>query len=101
MIRNVVMCLPGLYEILGQVRIVTFGPYIWLTEDLEGPGASGAIFRCYEEGNDQELAYLLAADVSGDPTEPDIEKLRPTMWKRWTGFWRMGSVGACRMKGAK
>ena len=76
MIRNVVMREPGLYYVLGLVRIQTFGPYIWATEDLDGSGANGAIFRCYEDGNEQELAYLLAADVTGDPSEPEIEALR-------------------------
>ena len=39
---------------------------------MNDPGAVGAIFRCYEQGNENELGYLLVADVSQDPNEPDI-----------------------------
>jgi hypothetical protein len=35
----------------------------------------GAIFRCYEEGNHRELAYLLIGDVSNDPDKPDVATL--------------------------
>lgn len=75
MFKNVVMLQPAQYEILGMVRIAVFGPYLWMTEDLDGPGMRGAMFRCYEDGNDRELAYLLVADVSADETEPDVSTL--------------------------
>jgi hypothetical protein len=39
---------------------------------MNDPGAVGAIFRCYEQGNEKEIGYLLVADVSQDSDEPDI-----------------------------
>jgi hypothetical protein len=60
------------FEVLGLASIALFGPWWWHTEDLNKPGAVGAIFRCYEKGNENELGYLLVADLSQDPTEPDI-----------------------------
>ena len=60
------------FEVLGLASIALPGPWWWHTEDMNDHGAIGAIFRCYEEGNEQELGYLLVADVSQDPTEPDI-----------------------------
>ncbi len=71
----------GNFDVLGLVRVVLPGPWWWQTEDFnDAGGGRGAIFRCYEEGyvaedgNLQELAYLLVADVSDDPTEPDITR---------------------------
>lgn len=67
----------GRHEVLGLVSIAVFGPWSWHTEDLDEPTIRGTILRCYEEGNDRELAYLLVADVSDDPEEPDIARLTP------------------------
>src|SRR5215470_808384 len=71
----------GRFEILGLISLVLPGTWWWHTEDFNDPGgAKGAIFRCYEndylaeDGNLQELAYLLVADVSDDPSEPDITR---------------------------
>jgi hypothetical protein len=71
----------GVFEVLGLIKIRPPGPWWWHTEDLSDPdGARGAIFRCYEDGyvaangELQELAYLMAADVTDDPTEPDISR---------------------------
>jgi hypothetical protein len=60
------------FEILGLVSIALPGPWWWQTEDMNDPAAIGAIFRCYEQGNEQEIGYLLVADISQDPSEPDI-----------------------------
>jgi len=68
-----------LHDVLGLVRIQTFGPWWWRYEDLDEPTASGRIFRCYEPGNSQELAYLMVCDVSGDPDEPDVSRLTPEL----------------------
>jgi hypothetical protein len=62
-------------EVLGLISVSLPGPWWWHTEDMNDPKARGAIFRCYEEGNEQELAYLLIADVSTDPDEPDVALL--------------------------
>jgi len=67
----------GRHEVLGIVSIAVFGPWSWHTEDLDEPTIRGMIFRCYEEGNHQELAYLLVGDISDDPDEPDIASLTP------------------------
>jgi len=60
------------FEVLGLVSIALPEPWWWQTEDMNEPAAIGAIFRCYEKGNEAELGYLLVADVSRDPSEPDI-----------------------------
>jgi hypothetical protein len=69
------------FEVLNLVSIVLPGRWWWHAEDLHDPGgAKGAVFRAYEgdyvaeDGNLQELAYLLIADASDDPTEPDITR---------------------------
>jgi hypothetical protein len=67
----------GRYEVLGLVSIAVFAPWSWHTEDLDEATIRGTIFRCYEEGNHQELAYLLVGDISADPDEPDIARLTP------------------------
>jgi hypothetical protein len=69
---NVVRTDKSRFEVLGLVSIALPGPWWWHTEDMNDPGAVGAIFRCYEQGNEQEIGYLLVADVSQDPTESDI-----------------------------
>jgi hypothetical protein len=75
----------GVFEVVDLIKIRLPGPWWWHAEDLDDPdGARGAVFRCYEEGyiasdgNLQELAYLLAADVSRDPSEPDISRFEQT-----------------------
>lgn len=75
--ENIRMTGPGRFEILGLVEITTPGPWWWQTQDLNEPTTKGAIFRCYEEGNDHELAYLLVADISDNRDEPNIERLKP------------------------
>jgi hypothetical protein len=60
------------FEVLGLVSFALPGPWWWHTEEMNDPEAVGAIFRCYEKGNENELGYLLIADISQDPTEPDI-----------------------------
>jgi len=68
----------GRHEVLGLVSIATFGgPWSWYTEELDEPTLRGKIFRCYEEGNHQELAYLLVGDISDDADEPDLAHLAP------------------------
>ncbi len=73
----------GRFEVLGLISMVLPGPWWWQAEDLNDPHARGTCFRCFEEGylaedgNLQELANLLVADVSADPTEPDISLLQP------------------------
>lgn len=44
----------------------------WTGEDINAPGVAAAILRGYVDSNSPEAAYLLVADVTGDPTEPDI-----------------------------
>lgn len=69
---NATLTTDSRFVVLGLVSIALPGPWWWHTADLNDAGAVGAIFRCYEKNNDKELAYLLVADVSGDPQEPDI-----------------------------
>jgi hypothetical protein len=83
---NVTRAEDGRKEVLGLVSVVLPGSWWWLTEDLNEPGAKGAVFRCYEEGNDQELAYLLVADVTSDPDEPDVTAFGEEDVERFDGF---------------
>jgi hypothetical protein len=73
--ENVKLTEDGRHEVLGLVRIALPGTWWWRTEDLNESSIKGAIFRCYEEGNDRELAYLLIGDVSNDLDEPDVANL--------------------------
>lgn len=81
--RNFTRVGEGRFDVLGLIRIVVPGPWWWQADDLNEPHAQGACFRCFEEGyvaddgNLQEIANLLVADVSADPTEPDISLLQP------------------------
>lgn len=56
---------------LVSIRLPGLGAW-WYTEDLNQPTAKGAIFRCYGNEPDQELGFLLVADITDDPTEPDV-----------------------------
>jgi hypothetical protein len=60
------------FEVLGLVSVALPGPWWWQAEDINDPGAVGAIFRCYEQGNEKEIGYLLVVDVSQDPDEADV-----------------------------
>jgi hypothetical protein len=62
----------GRFEVLGLISIALPGPWWWHTEDLP---EEGAIFRCYEENNERQLAYVAVADISRDPEESDISVL--------------------------
>ena len=72
--RNVKL-IDKLFEVLNLISISLPAPWWWQTEDLD-QGMSGAVFRCYEDGNEQELAYLLIVDVSKSRDEPDISQLQ-------------------------
>jgi hypothetical protein len=69
---NVTLTDQARFEVLGLVSIALPSPWWWHTEDLNETGVVGAIFRCFEEGNESELAYLLIADLSSDQSEPDV-----------------------------
>lgn len=71
-INNVILNDEKRFEVLGLVSIALPGPWWWHTEDMNNDAALGAIFRCYEEGNENEIAHMLVADVTHDPDEPDI-----------------------------
>jgi len=72
---NVVRHDDGTFEVLGLIKVAVAGPWWWQTEDLDDPGgAKGAIFRCLEADSPYDLGYLMAADVTGDPSEPDISR---------------------------
>jgi hypothetical protein len=64
-------------EVLGLVSIQPPGPWWWRGEDIESEEAKGIIFRAYGEGQEEELdiAYILVADVTGDPEELNISSL--------------------------
>jgi hypothetical protein len=51
------------FEVLDLVSIALLGPWWWHTEDMSEAGAVGAVFRCYQQGDENELGYLLVADV--------------------------------------
>lgn len=78
---NVTMTDEPRFEVLNLVSIQLPGPWWWQTQDMNDAGAVGAIFRCYEQGNENELGYLLVADVSQDPGL--IVFLRPGFAVSW------------------
>jgi hypothetical protein len=81
------------FEVLGLVSIGLPGPWWWHTEDINDPGAVGAIFRCYEKGNEAELGYLLVADVSQDSDEPDISMYEDSRILKLDSFLESGIRG--------
>ena len=70
--KNFRLTKEGRFEVLGLISIALPGPWWWHTEDLNDPKARGAIFRCHMEGQNLDVGYLLVADVSADPQEPNI-----------------------------
>ena len=64
-------------EVLGLVSIQLPGPWWWSGGDIEDAKAKGAIFSAYAEGQEEglDIAYLLVADVTGDPEELNISSL--------------------------
>jgi hypothetical protein len=76
-LKNVRRTEGGRFEIFSLVSIRTPGPWWWHTEEFEtADGNSCVIFRCFGEPVEQdEVAYLLVADVSGDQEEKDISTL--------------------------
>jgi len=64
-------------EVLELMSIQLPGPWWWRGEDIESEEAKGIIFRAYGEGQEEELdiAYILVADVTGDPEELNISSL--------------------------
>jgi hypothetical protein len=69
---NVAMTSERRFEVLDLVSLSLPGPWWWRADDMNDPGAVGATFTCYEEKNPVPIGYLVAADVSKDPDEPDI-----------------------------
>jgi hypothetical protein len=65
----------GAFNVLGLVRLSLPSLLWWHEEDIDDEAAQGVIFRGYRSSGDQEVGYLLAVDVSKDPTEPDIDGL--------------------------
>jgi tetratricopeptide (TPR) repeat protein len=71
-VGNVTRTDDGRFEVLGLVSIQPSGFGNWASDDLKKSGCVGTIFRCLQEGSLTEIGYLLVADVSQDPQEPDI-----------------------------
>ena len=71
------------FEVLGLVSIALPGPWWWHTEDMNDLGAVGAIFRCYEKGNENELGYLLVADLQLSQTSA---RLKIALFRNLTVF---------------
>jgi hypothetical protein len=67
----------GLFDILGLVQIRLNGSWWWQGEDLDEEGCRGSVFRTWGEGEPDGLdkAFVLVADVTDDPTEPDISQI--------------------------
>jgi len=69
----------GLFTVLGLVSLHLGGPYWWHSEDINNEMARGAVFRAYELGGSEraglDVASITVADVTDDPTEPDISEL--------------------------
>jgi len=53
------------------------GPYQWIVEDYDHENAKGVIFRAFEseEQGAPEIASIVVADATNDPTEPDVSTL--------------------------
>ena len=65
----------GVFLVLGLLKVRLPAPWWWHGDDIETAQARGSIFRAYREANGLDIAYLVAVDVTADPTEPDIAPL--------------------------
>ena len=62
------------FLVLGMVRVCLPLLWPWYCEDMNDPNARGAIFRTWgsDEPTGDEIANIIVADATGDPTEPDV-----------------------------
>jgi hypothetical protein len=74
-VKNAVLRGDGVFNVMNITDIRLPGPWCWHGEDIEQPDAKGVIFRAYRRSGGLDIAYLLVADVTTDPTEPDISDL--------------------------
>lgn len=81
--NNAVLVGDSRFEVLGLVSIALPGPWWWHAEDMNDADSVGAIFRCYEGGNEVELGYLLVADISTDASEPNIAEFEESAVVEW------------------
>lgn len=63
-----------IFDVLGLFRLHLPQGFNWYCEDLAEANAKGAIFRTWEkeEPGQYEMASIIIADVTEDPTEPEI-----------------------------
>jgi hypothetical protein len=72
-IRNSDMSADHVLTILDIARLILPGPWGWVGEDLDEEPAIGAILRAVNPATKEDnLGSITIADVSRDPTEPDI-----------------------------
>lgn len=64
----------AVFRVLGALECQLTGNFLWVSEEIDEDGASGVVFRAYDEVEDADpeyVGYVLFADVTGDPDEPD------------------------------
>jgi len=67
----------GVYSVLGLMMVSLPGPYLWVVEDYDNENSKGAMFRAYDSEDEDafEVASILVADATNDPSEPDVSTL--------------------------
>lgn len=72
----------GVFSVLGIIALRLVGPYCWIYKDFDEELARGADFHAYEPWDEDEdrlaVASISIADVTNDPTEPDVSELEQT-----------------------
>jgi len=65
------------YSVLGLMMVSLPGPYLWVVEDYDNENSKGAMFRAYDSEDEDafEVASILVADATNDPSEPDVSTL--------------------------
>ena len=67
----------GVYSVLGLMTVSLPRQHRWFVADYDNENAKGAIFRAFEAEDEDapEVASILIADATNDPTEPDVSTL--------------------------
>ena len=62
-------------EVLELVSIQLPSPWWWSGDDIEDMKTKGAIFRVFAKEKEFDIAYIVVADVTGNPQQLDISSL--------------------------
>ena len=70
----------GLYKVLDALTLQVNSGWQWTAEDIDQKHAKGVVLKTWgnNEPDDRNMAYVLAVDITEDPSEPEINVLTVT-----------------------